>query len=65
MPTSVFRAKAYGFGALAGAFGALAVVATRRKRYLAAVLASLVALVCGLLSVANEKAAAKLDASRE
>lgn len=65
MSLSVFRTKAYGFGALAGAFGALTVVAARRGRYGRATLALLVALVCGTLSVANEGAAAKLDASRE
>jgi len=65
MSLSGFRAKAYGFGALAGAFGAVAVVATQRKQYVAAVFASLVALVCGLLSVANEEAATELDTPRE
>jgi hypothetical protein len=65
MSLSVFRMKAYGFGALAGAFGALTVVAARRGRYGRAVLAFLVALVCGTLSVANEAAAGKLDASGE
>jgi len=57
--------KAYGFGALAGAFGALTVLAVRRGRYGRAALVLLVALVCGTLSVANEEAAAELDAPRE
>jgi len=65
MSLSVFRMKAYGFGALAGAFGALTVLAARRGRYGRALLVFLVAVVCGVLSVANEDAAAKLDAPRE
>lgn len=63
MSLSVFRTKAYGFGALAGAFGALTVVAARRGRYGRATSGFLAALVCGVLSVANEEAAAELDAS--
>jgi hypothetical protein len=63
MSLSVFRTKAYGFGALAGAFGALTVVAVRRGRYGRATFGFLAALVCGVLSVANEEAAAQLDAS--
>lgn len=65
MSLSVFRMKAYGFGALAGAFGALTLLATRRGRYGRAVFVLLVALVCGTLSVANEEAAAKLDVAGE
>lgn len=65
MSLSVFRAKGYAFGVLAGAFGALTVVATRQKRYVAALLSLLGALVCGALSVANEEAATELDTAGE
>ena len=63
MSRSVFRLKGYGFGALAGAFGALTVVAARRGRYGRALLAFLAALACGTLSVANEEAATEGDAT--
>ena len=64
MSLSVFRLKAYTFGALAGAFGALTLLAGRRGRYGRATLTLLVAVVCGTLSVANEEAATELNADR-
>jgi hypothetical protein len=63
MSLSAARLKAYSFGALAGAFGALTLLAGRRGRYGRAALACLVAAVCGTLSVANEEAATEGDAT--
>ena len=62
MPQRVFRAKAYGFGTLAGAFGVLTVLAARRRQYRTLPLLA-AALVCGLLAAANEREAAELDAT--
>jgi hypothetical protein len=45
------RARAYGFGALTGAFAAVALLARGRRRALAAA----ASLVCGALAVALEE----------
>jgi drug/metabolite transporter (DMT)-like permease len=57
MSLSPARTRAYWFGALAGAFGALAVVASRDRNGTEAGVAAACAAVCGALAVGFEERA--------
>jgi len=57
MSLSPIRAAAYAAGALAGAFGALTVIAARERRPATAAKTLALALCCGALSVLAEETA--------